>query len=87
VIDDNSGIEAAAYFGRAMDAGDVAGKAIAEKLGNNIIVLDEAETKRWKDTAAPLIEAWEAEMTAKGKDGKALVEEANALVEKYSTGM
>lgn len=87
VIDDNSGIEAAAMFGRAMDAGDVAGKGIAEKLGNNIIVLDEAETKRWKDTAAPLIEAWEAEMTAKGKDGKALVEEANALVEKYSTGM
>jgi len=84
VIDANSGIEAAAFFGRVMDQGDVAGKAIAEKLGNNIIVLDEAETQRWKDAAAPLIEAWEAEMTAKGKDGKALVEEASALIEKYS---
>jgi ribosomal protein L18 len=31
VIDDNSGIEAAAMFGRAMDDGDKAGKAIAEK--------------------------------------------------------
>ncbi|MDP3898701.1 MAG: TRAP transporter substrate-binding protein [Mesorhizobium sp.] len=84
VIDDNSGIEAAAYFGKAMDQGDLAGKAIAEKLGNNIITLDEAETKRWKDAAAPLIEAWEAEITAKGKDGKALVQEATALIEKYS---
>ena len=41
----------------------------------------------WKDTATPLIEAWEAEMTAKGKDGKALVDEATALIDKYSTGM
>ncbi len=87
VIDDNSGIETAAMFGRAMDEGDIAGKGIAEKLGNNIIVLDEAETQRWKDTAAPLVAAWEAEMTAKGKDGKALVEEARALVDKHSTGM
>jgi TRAP-type C4-dicarboxylate transport system substrate-binding protein len=87
VIDDNSGIETAAMLGRAMDEGDVAGKSIAEKLGNNIIVLDEAETQRWKDAAAPLVDGWVAEMTAKGKDGKALVEEARALVEKYSTGM
>ncbi len=87
VIDANSGIETAAMMGRVMDEGDVAGKAIAEKLGNNIIVLDEAETQRWKDTAAPLIEAWEAEMTAKGMDGKALVEEARALVAKNSEGM
>ncbi|WP_157014425.1 TRAP transporter substrate-binding protein [Mesorhizobium xinjiangense] len=87
VIDANSGIETAAMFGRVMDEGDTAGKAIAEKLDNNIIVLDEAETQRWKDTAAPLIEAWEEEMTAKGLDGKALVEDARALVDKYSQGM
>lgn len=83
VIDDNSGMEAAAMFGRAMDEGDKAGKAIAEKLNNNIIVLDEAETQRWKDAATPIIAAWEDEMTAKGKDGKALVAEAAALIEKY----
>jgi TRAP-type C4-dicarboxylate transport system substrate-binding protein len=87
VIDANSGIETAAFFGRAMDQGDIGGKGIAEKLGNNIIVLDEAETKRWKDAAAPLIEGWEAEMAGKGKDGKALVTEARALIDKYSAGM
>lgn len=84
VIDDNSGIETAAFFGRVMDEGDVVGKGIAEKLGNNIIVLDDAETQRWKDAAAPIIEGWEAEMSGKGKDGKALVSEATALIEKYS---
>lgn len=86
VIDDNSGIETAAFFGRVMDEGDLVGKAIAEKLGNNIIVLDDAETQRWKDAAAPIIEGWEAEMSGKGKDGKALVTEASALIEKYSAG-
>lgn len=87
VIDANSGIETAAMFGRAMDEGDKAGLAIAQGLGNNIITLDEAETQRWKDTAEPLIEAWAAEMTAKGLDGKALVEEARALIDKYTVGM
>ena len=87
VIDANSGIETAAFFGRVMDEGDKVGKAIAEKNGNKILTLDDAETKRWKDAAAPIIDAWEAEMTAKGKDGKALVEEATALIDKHSTGM
>ena len=87
VIDANSGIETAALFGKAMDEGDKRGREIAEKLGNNIITLDEAETQRWKDAAAPLIDAWEAEMTGKGKDGKALVPEAQALIDKYSAGM
>ena len=84
VIDANSGIETAAMMGRVMDEGDKIGLAIAQKAGNNIITLDEAETQRWKDTAAPLVEAWEAEMAGKGIDGKALVAEARALIDKYS---
>ncbi len=87
VIDANSGITAAAMMGKAMDDGDKAGLDIAQKAGNNIIVLDETETGRWKDTAASLIEAWQAEMTAKGMDGKALVEEARALIEKHAKSM
>jgi len=86
VIDANSGIETAAMMGRVMDGGDKVGLEIAQKLGNNIVTLDEAESKRWLDTAAPLIEQWEAEMTAKGLDGKALVAEARALIEKHGAG-
>lgn len=84
VIDDNSGIETAAMFGRVMDEGDKAGLAIAQKLSNNIVTLDEAETQRWKDAAEPLIQGWIEEMNGKGMNGKALVEEARVLVDKHS---
>ncbi|MBA5777059.1 TRAP transporter substrate-binding protein [Stappia sp. F7233] len=86
VIDDNSGVETAGLLGKAMDEGDTVGLAIAEKADNTIITLDETETARWVDTATPLIDAWEAEMSAKGADGKALVEEARSLIRKYSGG-
>jgi TRAP-type C4-dicarboxylate transport system substrate-binding protein len=87
VIDANSGIETAAMFGRVMDEGDAAGLKIAQDRKNNIITLDEAETKRWKDTAAPLVDAWIAEMSGKGLDAKAMVEEARALIAKHSGSM
>ena len=84
VIDDNTGIETAAFFGRVMDQGDEAGLKIAQDNGNNIITLDEAETQRWKDAAAPVIDAWIEEVKGAGLDGKALVEEARALIAKES---
>jgi hypothetical protein len=70
VIDQNSGIEVAAMFGRAMDQGDVAGRAIAVKAGNNIVALDVNETQRWRRTAAAVETDWINEMKGKGVDGK-----------------
>jgi len=87
VIDANSGIETAAMFGRVMDEGDAAGLKIAQDRGNNIITLDEAETQRWRDTAEPLIDAWITEMSGKGLDAKAMVEDARALIEKHTGSM
>ncbi|NNF81030.1 MAG: TRAP transporter substrate-binding protein, partial [Rhizobiales bacterium] len=84
VIDDNSGMMAAAWAGRAMDGGDVVGRKLAKEKGNNIIVLDEAETKRWKEAASPMVEKWIADMKAKGIDGAMLVKDAQALVEKHA---
>jgi TRAP-type C4-dicarboxylate transport system substrate-binding protein len=84
VIDDNSGVAAAKLLGEAMDGGDAIGLKIAEERGNPIIMLDEAETQRWREAAQPVIDEWIAEMDAAGVDGAALVEEARALVEKYS---
>lgn len=87
VIDANSGIETAAMLGRTMDQGDEVGLKIAQDADNNIIMLDEAETQRWKDVAETIADGWEEEMTAKGKDGPMLAEEARALIEKHSNGM
>ena len=83
VIDANSGIETAAMFGRAMDDGDKAGRAIAEKAGNNIVALDIAETQRWRRTASTVETDWIAEMKGKNIDGAKLVSEARALIAKY----
>ena len=82
VIDKNSGIETAAMFGRAMDEGDKAGRAIAEKAGNNIVALDVAETQRWRRTAATVETDWINEMKGKNIDGAKLVSEARSLIAK-----
>lgn len=84
VIDANSGMEAAAMLGRAMDQGDVAGREIAVKAGNKIVALDINETQRWRRTAATVETDWVNEMKGKGIDGAKLAAEARALIEKYS---
>lgn len=83
VIDDNSGIETAGLFGRAMAKGDVTGRAAAEKNKNNIITLDEAETARWKEAAAGVRTVWFEEVAKKGIDGPALAEAAAKIIEKH----
>jgi TRAP-type C4-dicarboxylate transport system substrate-binding protein len=84
VIDSNSGIEAAALFGRAMDDGDKAGLEIAKKAGNNIVTLDAAETARWQRAANGVRAAWYKEVGDKGIDGPKLAAEAEALIAKYA---
>ena len=84
VIDDNSGIETAALFGRAMDEGDKMGREIAEKAKNNIVALDIAETQRWRRTAGAVETDWINEMKGTNIDGAKLVSEARALIAKYA---
>ncbi|MGP1396315.1 MAG: TRAP transporter substrate-binding protein [Inquilinaceae bacterium] len=84
VIDANSGIEVAAMMGRVMDEGDAGGRATAEARGNTITMLDEAETQRWRDAAQVTIDNWIADAETQGFDGRALYDQALALVEKHS---
>lgn len=84
VIDDNSGVDTAAMFGRVMDNGDKGGLALAQKAKNNIVILDEAETARWKEAASGVRDAWFAEVAKKDIDGPALAEAAAKLVEKHA---
>lgn len=84
VIDDNSGLETAAMFGRVMDSSDTVGLGLAQKAKNNIITLDEAETARWKEAAAGVRDAWFAEVAKKDIDGPALADAAAKLVEKHA---
>ena len=84
VIDDNTGLETSAMFGAAMDKGDMGGRALAEKSGNKLIHLDEAETQRWISATEGVEKEWIAEVAKKGIDGKKLVEEARALIAKHA---
>jgi TRAP-type transport system periplasmic protein len=82
VIDNNSGVETAALFGRAMEEGDKVGREIAVKAGNKITELELAEVQRWKRTAGTVETDWVNEMKGKGIDGAKLASEARALVAK-----
>lgn len=84
VIDNNSGIELARTFGKAMDAGDARGRKIAEEAGNTIIKLDEAETEKWKQLAQGVTNAWIEEMNGKGLDGTTLYNDAVGLIDKQN---
>ena len=72
VIDANSGLETSKMFGRVMDEADLGGLQIAQDAGNSIVMLDEAETARWKEAAQPTIDQWFADMEAIGVDGEGL---------------
>ena len=75
---------AASMFGRAMDQGDKAGLAIAQKAGNKIITLDAAETQRWQRAANGVRAVWYKEVGAKGIDGPKLAQEAEDLIAKHA---
>lgn len=84
VIDQNSGPDVAALFGRAMNAGDKIGLDLARKEGGNFVTLDAAETQRWKAAAASVRDDWFKEVAARGIDGKKLAADAEQLVDKYA---
>lgn len=84
VIDNNSGAELGALFARTQDEGDKTSRAIAEKAGNSIVLLDAAETQRWRRTASAVESEWVADVKGKGIDGAKLAADARALVSKYA---
>ena len=84
VLDAESGAKFSRIAGQLMLDKDAPGRAIAEKAGNNIIKLDEAETARWKAAAQPVYDRWIADMKAKGIDGEKLIARAKAQIAKRS---
>ncbi|MDN2566221.1 TRAP transporter substrate-binding protein [Aquibium sp. A9E412] len=87
VLDANSGQEFSAFAGRTQAEWDAPGRRMAVENGNNIIELDAEEVARWREAAEPVYDRWVAEMEEKGIDGQALIDEARALIDKYTEGM
>jgi TRAP-type C4-dicarboxylate transport system substrate-binding protein len=84
VIDNNSGLEFSIFAGGTQEDADGPARQLAVDRGNNIVTLDEAQTKVWIDASQPIYDEWVADMNSKGIDGQALIDEARMLIAKYT---
>ena len=85
ILDAESGAKLSGFAAEVMFDFDRPGRDIAEKAGNNIVTLDEAEVARWKEAAQPVIARWVEEMKGKDIDGQALIDQARALIAEKAT--
>lgn len=84
VIDDNSGREMSAWVSAQFKDADTAGREAATSRGNTVNTLPPAEVAKWQAASQPVAAEWVKEVSAKGVDGQKLLDDARALVEKYS---
>ncbi len=83
ILDAESGAKLSTFATQVMWDMDAPAKTIAEDAGNTIVTLDEAEVARWKEASEPVVARWISDMSDKGIDGAALIEQAKALIEKH----
>ncbi|MEM1350762.1 MAG: TRAP transporter substrate-binding protein [Pseudomonadota bacterium] len=84
VIDANSGVEFSVFAGGVMEDSDAPARQAALDNGNTIVTLTTDEAVAWEEVAAPIYDAWVAEMGEKGIDGQALIDEARSLIDQYT---
>lgn len=85
VIDKNSGREFSAFLGKTQAGHDAVGKKVFEATANQkITIIPKAELEKWKKATDSLDDAWVAEMTGKGMDGKGMLQSATDLIKQYT---
>lgn len=85
VIDANSGGDTSAWVASQFEAADAAGREAAIARGNVVYSLSPEQTALWEQNTQPVIAEWIKEVSSKGVDGAALVQEARDLVKQYSS--
>ncbi|MCT8162136.1 TRAP transporter substrate-binding protein [Pseudoruegeria sp. SHC-113] len=80
ILDAETGKALSATAGEVMVGADAFGRSLAEKAGNTLITLDEAEVSRWIDAAAPVWTRFVERAGGEGIDGDALIEQAQGLI-------
>jgi len=83
-FDANNGEARVRAVGKVWTDSEAGGLAVAMKHGNKHVVLTDAELAAFKDKLEPVVQRWVDEVKTKGIDGKALVDQARALIAKYS---
>lgn len=85
VIDTNSGAEVGAWIVRQAWIGpDQTAKRTVQQRGNVITVIGSTELERWRQRTNTLDGEWQKEVSAKGFDGKQLLEGARALIAQHA---
>ena len=85
VIDDNSGPQTSRAFGKQWDASAPPARKQATERGNTFYTIPAAELANWQKATANLEEEWVRDVTAKGQDGKKLLQTAKDLIKKYES--
>ena len=84
VLDANSGADFSAFMGKTQEAADVPGRAQMVASGSQITVIPGPELDKWRKATDTLDDQWVADVTAKGGDGKKLLQEARDLIKKHT---
>lgn len=85
VIDNNSGLKTSAWAGEVgFDSIVEPFSKLARDRGNTVATLSATELDRWIKASENVDDEWVKEVTAKGADGKKLLEDARALLKKYA---
>ena len=84
VIDANSGLAMSAWAGeKGWDATVEPHRKLAKDRGNHVTVLSDEELARWVKASENVDDNWVKEVSAKGADGRRLLDEARALIKQY----
>ena len=83
VIDNNSGLETSRWVGKTFDSFTAPARKIAVDRKNTFNVLSDAEYQRWVKATEQVDDGWIREADAKGANGRALLNDAKALLKKY----
>jgi TRAP-type transport system periplasmic protein len=83
VIDANSGAALSRSFGQKWDASAPPARKLAVERGNTFYVIPASELANWEKATANLDDEWVRDITAKGHDGKALLQSAKDMIKKY----
>jgi len=83
VIDANSGLDWSKQIGKVFDGTTEPAKKLAAAAGGVFETLSQAEYDRWVKATDGVNKEWITEISAKGANGEALLNDARALIKKY----
>jgi TRAP-type C4-dicarboxylate transport system substrate-binding protein len=83
VIDANSGLDWSKQIGIAFDATTEPARKLAAAAGGVFDTLSASEYDRWLKATDPVNKEWVTDVSAKGANGQALLDDAKALIRKH----